>query len=470
MRHLRAGLAGLFVLGTLTVIAPASTAAPPPKDLCAGMQRIALPGPDMCTRGPDTFPGMHPAKANKPMPADVARAQVLANPIVCEGDGVAGKRVEVMYAREQGQASRYAKFLPTLRAWSHEIDAAVNDSAAQTGASRHVRWVTEPAAGGCQVKVIEVVLPVGALESWEAMIPALQNAGFNRGDRKYAVYADAEKVCGVATLWGDDRPGLDNANNVNNGYARVDYGCWGFNAMGHELGHNFGAVQSSAPNYNGHCKDEWDLMCYGSDTTVVCTNKDQDRLFDCNHDDYFHTDPPAGSYLATHWNTARSDWLIQSATPDPREGPRHGQAYTLTNVGTGNAIDVVNSSPDNLAYVSHRAPSGATSQRWRFVYETGWLLQNVNSGKCADSAFSGTEPGTQILQYNCNGQQGMRWNLYPLADGSYGVLNTLTGHAVTDSGGYPEPLRQQPFDENAVPDTQKWRLVVAPEGDRSMTS
>jgi len=458
-----AALAALVMI-TLPANAAATAnpqpSADPPKtesELCAGMLRVEVPGNDLCTRGPDDLPGTNLAEAPEPLPASVSRATVAANPIVCEGDGQTGKRVQVMYAREQSKASRYQHFLPSFRAWSHEIDAAFNDSAAQTGASRHVRFVTEAVTGGCQIRVLEVVVPNGALESWDTMIPALQNLGHRRADRKYLVFADVAKVCGLGTLYGDDRPGQDNANNVNTGYARVDASasCWGFNAAAHELGHTLGAVQSTAPNYNGHCSDEWDLMCYGSDTRVACADKDNDRLLDCNKDDYFNTNPPAGSYLATHWNIANSAWLIKGATPDARQGPRHGQVYEFVNVATGQAMDIVNGSPDNLAFVSKRPRTGAASQKWRFLYETGWQLQNVNSGKCADSAFSGTAPGTQILQYNCNSQDGMRWTLHPLGGDVYGVLNTMTGLAITDAGAHPEPLRQQPF---TAAGTQRWQL------------
>ncbi|MFC0626781.1 RICIN domain-containing protein [Kribbella deserti] len=471
MLKFRGVLAAIALLALpATAVLPATAGIPREVDprpkseteLCAGMQRLVTPGTDLCTRGPDAIPGSALDEPAEPLPASVAKATIAANPIVCEGDGQTGKRVQVMYAREQAQASRLQHFLPSFRAWSHEIDAAFNDSAAQTGASRHVRFVTEAVTGGCQVRVIEVVVPNGALASWDTMIPALQNLGYRSNDRKYLVFADAQKVCGVGTLYGDDRPGQDNANNVNTGYARVDASasCWGFNAAAHELGHALGAVQSSAPNYNGHCKDEYDLMCYG-ETSVVCADKDNDRLLDCNKDDYFNTNPPAGSYLATHWNLANSAWLIKNAVPDARPGPRHGQVYEFVNTATGEAMDVVNGSPDNLAYLSHRARTGATNQQWRFLYDTGWLLQNVNSGKCADSAFSGTAPGTKILQYNCNGQDGMRWTLHPLGGDVYGVLNTLTGLAITDAGAHPEPLQQHPFTGAT---SQRWqlRLITAP--------
>ena len=59
---------------------------------------------------------------------------------------------------------------------------------------------------------------------------------------------------------------------------------------------------------------------------------DHERRFDCNHDDYFHTAPPAGNYLATHWNTADSQYL--SSTPEDHWGfvhaddPTAAAAYT----------------------------------------------------------------------------------------------------------------------------------------------
>ena len=102
----------------------------------------------------------------------------------------------------------------------------------------------------------------------------------------------------------------------------------------HELSHNLGAVQFSAPNSSGagHCNDQFDLMCYedgGSGSLFADPNCDGDlslpsdpygadlQAWDCNKDDYFNPSPPGGSYLATHWNLADSAFLCPLATCAP---------------------------------------------------------------------------------------------------------------------------------------------------------
>jgi hypothetical protein len=104
--------------------------------------------------------------------------------------------------------------------------------------------------------------------------------------------------------------------------ARVDAACWGKanSVEAHELVHTLGAVQGGAPNAtaSGHCTDDYDRMCYpdavGVTTRVACASTSHENRLDCNHDDYFSTAPVAGSWLASHWNTANSAFLSATGT------------------------------------------------------------------------------------------------------------------------------------------------------------
>jgi hypothetical protein len=157
---------------------------------------------------------------------------------------------------------------------------------------------------------------------------------------------DAYVFCGVATVKPDDRPTPDNANNGDGTpgmVGRIDRGCWGTikpSIEAHELAHILGGSQASAPNANdnAHCTDDADALCYDDDGRLdglvwahgrqvplrsVCPDA-HERLLDCGNDDYFHTDPPPGSYLATHWNVAASSFLTSDgpAATDDATAPR----------------------------------------------------------------------------------------------------------------------------------------------------
>ena len=272
----------------------------------------------------------------------------VARPLHCAGDGVAGNRVQAVYAYAAGGVDNYDEIAPFIRLWAGVVDAVFNDSAAETGGVRHVRFVT---GSGCTLDVAKVALSPAGIASLGGTAAELAAQGFDRPDRKYLVWVDAYRFCGLATVKRDDRPSPDNANNGDGEpgmVARIDRGCWGRvnpSIEAHELVHLLGGAQPSAPNANDnfHCTDDADVLCYDDDGVLdglvwaqgrqvplrsVC-GLAHERLLDCRHDDYFHTDPPANSYLADHWNVAASSFLTAdgpAAVPDtkaPRTtGPR----------------------------------------------------------------------------------------------------------------------------------------------------
>ena len=258
----------------------------------------------------------------------------------CSGTGSDGKRVQVLYVRDSSTASRYADVLPLLRNEIANVDDVFAVSARQSGGERRVRWVH----AGCVPVVKEVVVPAGSLNgSFGDTITALDDLGYNDSNRKYLAFTEANYLCGVGTMYDDTRV----SGNANDGYAasyaRVDKGCWStrdHSVAAHELTHTLGAVLATAPHATtyGHCTDESDLMCYDDGSRMAmrttCASS-QEQLLDCNGDDYFNTAPPAGSFLAGSWNTARSSFLDTPTTapadratgwPSPSRPPRRARS------------------------------------------------------------------------------------------------------------------------------------------------
>jgi hypothetical protein len=275
-----------------------------------------------CTRGPDPAPpGVDISVSVAPLKTQTGLRPQTA--VICDGDGQSGRRIQTLYVRGEGKANRFAEYRTSFKAWMAGVDAAVYTSAQALGSDIRVRFVTDD---NCEVDVQEVPIPDAALASLGATIEALRARAFNRPDRKYLLFVDANVYCGLAQFISDDSYGPENRNNEGALFGRVDAGCWGASIATHELMHVLGAVQDSAPNttfgkdgsVGGHCIDEYDVMCYSDaaggkpEMRYVCAPSNA-MLLDCNYDDYFHPDPPPGSYLATHWNTANSLYLIRNA-------------------------------------------------------------------------------------------------------------------------------------------------------------
>lgn len=233
--------------------------------------------------------------------------------VACQSNGRAGKRVQVLYLHEFGSPSRYNEYLGSIRTWAAGVDQIFDNSAAETGGSRHIRYVTTPQ---CRVEVAEVQLPAGSLASFPGSMAALQKLGYNRADRKYLMFADYTTYCGIASYIADNRAGQGNRNNGGPTYARIDSGCWGSSVAAAQTARMLGAQLRESPNASGagHCTDQWDLLCArdssGSAMRNVCP-KEHALLLDCGNDDYFNTSPKKNTYLEEHWNVALSEFLLR---------------------------------------------------------------------------------------------------------------------------------------------------------------
>ena len=380
--------------------------------LCGHFHKIPTPdGKVLCTHGPDPAPPGIDSKVPQPpvtpgrangflfpdTPGD-APSHAAAQPgIGCYGDGQDGMRVQAVYAFPADHPDRYNQMVPSIRQWAAETDAVFQTSAAQTGGTRRIRFVTD---GACNLVVNRVALSSMGDDDLDHTIAELAAQGYNRSDRKYLVWMDSSELCGIATYYDDDRPtGSDNFNNGRTGVpgsvARIDSGCWGLASRGqsvesHELMHTLGAVVATAPNstVNGHCSDTDDRMCYADGSPLLVLRAicgaDQEALFDCNHDDYFNTNPPSGNYLATHWNTANNTFLSTSFT-----SPTLSVADTAVTEGNSGTtpmnfavtLTAANSKPVTVSYAtadgSARSPDDYVATSGSLTFNPGETAKNV---------------------------------------------------------------------------------------------
>ena len=149
---------------------------------------------------------------------------------------------------------------------------------------------------------------------------------------------------GLGQLYDDSSPGQGNFNNTG-GVASVlwatvnspgdqwsDTETWWPEGFLHEITHNLGGVQENSTHATlyGHCWDEADVMCYDDGSNIAmqsyCPSGTAaiDESYDCGKDDYYAPAPPAGSYLATHWNVYNSSFMAPCADVAPACGGAGG--------------------------------------------------------------------------------------------------------------------------------------------------
>ncbi|GAB3682643.1 hypothetical protein [Angustibacter aerolatus] len=385
--------------------------------------------------------------------------------VPCDGDGASGYRVQAMYVVEAGVANRYADLKPSLQRWAAGVDDVFNRSAALTGGVRHLRYVTEPSGGTCVAKVLNVTVPAGSNVDFNHTIAAVQAQGYDDPSRKYLMWTDANRLCGIGLVYLSDTKAQSNSNNgAAPQWARIDNGCWGYGNGGtqhsveaHELAHTLGSVMGGAPHATsaGHCYDESDTMCYadggGKAMQQVCA-PNLEYLLDCDNDDYYSTYPDPGSWLDTHWNVASSRFLLGGG-----DGAGGGTAGTPTKLGA--IVQVNNPAVPGLAtqaQVTPVLPPGRTltSVTWKAA-NTACLLGSPSEVQTDVTCPVSLTKGTTLTATLVDSTGATKVVSSPLALTTTGALRPVTveahlaGQSGTDEGvctGVPAPLLGQVTD------------------------
>jgi hypothetical protein len=264
---------------------------------------------------------------------------------------------KLVYARAGDQPDRFSGWQDALQANVALIQRFLGG---QGGGTKALRFDMGTRCGPQYVDVASITLPrprSAYVDQFDAIAGDVRRAlGPPAGTRNVAILADgmtgsgAEYGLGQLMLGGTaDAPGAGNVHN-RGGFASVLFSRDGDPAPGadprgwwpegllHEMTHNLGGVQWSAPHSTqppgqvqpqyGHCWQGADVMCYVEDAGAAhAMRADCPRLpgaipqaFDCGRDDYFNPAPPPGSYLATHWNTYDSAFLASCAELAPACG------------------------------------------------------------------------------------------------------------------------------------------------------
>jgi hypothetical protein len=325
--------------------------------------------------------------------------------------------IKLIYAYPSDRADRFFQFANVLQGNASTISSFI---AAQSGSSKTVRFDMGSSCGAGYVDLQSVALPrtrssytsAGTINTG-ALLADLQPLVATPGLRRnYLVILDTLAPAGPMGFgWlyqggNSDTPDPSNIHNSGGLFAMV-FGSDGATPNSaaptyqpglfmHELGHTLGAVQYSAPNSSSggnpnstysHCFDEWDVMCYAdggpaNSLTFSCaTHAGQiTEEFDCGQNDYFNPTPAPGSYLATHWNTFNSVFLVACDQADsscgettitaPATNPTTG---TITVTATPTKPSTTTPDADVKISTSHVRPT-KSALRWTNGASIGKIL------------------------------------------------------------------------------------------------
>ena len=266
-------------------------------------------------------------------------------------------RFKVVYAHPADRPDRFAGWADALQA---NVALVQRFLAAQTGGAKALRFDMGTRCGSeyVDVQVVHLGGPRAQyIDDFGAIVDEVRSRlGRATGPRNVVIVADTlnggayDYGLGETVLGREgDRAGAANPHN-RGGLAAVLFSRdgqpepgasrsgWWPEGMLHEITHNLGAVQWSAPHSTqppgfqfsryGHCWQGADIMCYVEDAFAAHPMRyDCPRVggaipqaYDCGRDDYFNPAPPAGSYLAEHWNVYDSAFFGSCAQVAPACG------------------------------------------------------------------------------------------------------------------------------------------------------
>ena len=229
----------------------------------------------------------------------------------------AAAELKVVYAYAADRPDRFAGFKDALQA-----DVAVTERflSAQSGGTKALRFDMGTRCGPQYADLRVVALP-GPRAAYAGNFGAITTAVGNPIGDYVGTARHRDPGRQPLTL----RCRVWARRDVHGGGRRAARGGWWPEGFLHEITHNLGAVQWDAPHSTAPATG-LDRTPYGSGAAHVMQNDCAtfsgtiDQTYDCGRDDYYNPAPPAGSYLATHWNTYDSDFMATCATIAPACG------------------------------------------------------------------------------------------------------------------------------------------------------
>ncbi len=429
-------------------------------DVCAlpdGLSKVRLKDDTfIVTRGfepiPENAPKQTPPRTDKLNSA--AGATLGATTPACATDYY----IKVIIANPYGYPNTYTQKMPIVRDTVHEANGMIRAEGNRFGVPMDLKFLCD-SSGAIAIDNVQLGPQAGGFAS---IVSDIKAKGYNNPKVKYWIWVNGDgSPGGTSSYILDDSPGVGNRNNGNDTSASYSVtwstvGTVGAANFIHEGSHALGAVQPSAPHYKSgaHCTDGSELVCYGGNPPVKCSNEYWQR-FDCNNDDYFHPNPPAGSYLATKWNigasynryisrggtttTPPTPPPVSPPTPPPVAPPNPPPTNPGVSMPTGNfSLLNKNKCLDIQSYTD-----GAQATQWdcntgswqSFSFRAaGGNYYNIvsrYSGKCLD--YGNTDNwrnGGKIHQWACHGGQNQLFSFQSLGNNQYKIIGKAGGRCL----------------------------------------